>query len=277
MDASRERLSDVMDDDELRRQYIEILREVGIERADDAVIAFDEDAGTMMAATRSEDGPGLRVRRDTFDRIVTDADLLQMGMRHEACHLAVSPTFDVPVREGTPLQVQTNLHYLDLYREYIAHQEYLRRFGASFDPLAAKLFAPASAWEDTNRQVRAAGGAEGTWILHVGIFRIFYDAIYLELVGRSDFRDWCQAAGLSGLYRLFRLVMDDMRVIHESERLYADQLEMMNDSLKFACMVDLEVMLHDGKLVLLRPVAEVPDVDPLIAARWRRNGLQVRR
>jgi hypothetical protein len=264
-----------MNADKIREAFRAILQEVGIDGVREIDVVADIDSTTVLSTTASDGVVTLRMNPDAFNKVVTDAGLLKEALKHEACHLLTTPDFDVPVRDGPPELIQANLEYVDLLREYIAHQEYINRFGREYGALASRIFDPGNTWDATIQVARPGRGRGSIFALYVGVFRMFYDAIYFDLVGDQRFDAWCEQAGLPGLGRLFAIVMDDMKAIWESGLSYSQQLEAMNDSFRMVLLVDLDSLLDEGKLRLLRSPSEIAGAAETVARRWQRRGLVV--
>ena len=140
---------------------------------------------TFFDDTRIE----LRYGHKALDLLPQIAEMKAL-IDHELCHVKTMPTMVLQVLDLPDAKFRTVLQdYVDLFREYLAEQEYVRRFPNRRVYLRTKkkILQPVV---DFKRQEFSS-----LEDLKVAILRVFYDSICFHMVSDSTFLDWCQERG----------------------------------------------------------------------------------
>lgn len=231
----------------------------------------------VMLGTTWSDAEIVLTYAPHFLRVCTTPELLRVALLHEVCHPLSAPSAKVTIPTYASVAArECCVAYLDLFREFIAHQEFLKRF-----PSEATLFAE---WELRTLQPRTLTvrtpivGQDGFFLYLGKLFLVFYNAIFLELVQNPFFASWCSSRRKSATYQLFRYIMEDVAHIAGRVVEYQAKLDLMVDSFKLVMNVAVDELEAD-RLALLAPVGERAGelgLDEEIAALWARRDIATR-
>jgi hypothetical protein len=266
---------------QLERAFSGLLSEVG---QSGRAFQVSEEYGldVLLGASWADGGPVSLAYHPVLKARLRSEEDLRLLLRHEVCHLLTAPSsqLKIPVIEEVPFYMKLcSLNYVDLYREYIAHAEFCRRFGQyrqAFLEHARNEFMP----DNVVRRMRVdceQDPENGSSILFFHLFRIFYDAIFFHLTGDDAFKNWASATGNGIAYKLFTFAMEDIEVVESTGLDYWAKLILMGKS--FWLLFDIDAAnLTRGKICLVHPLSSLNNAlqcHPRQLAKWEARKLPV--
>jgi len=193
---------------------------------------------------------------------------LRVALKHEVSHVLSSPTSKISL----PVTLTGfSKEYIDILREYLAHQEFIKRFPndrKGFLRFAKRIFQPDNILADLLVAYQSAGAQEAMLNFFGAIFRIYYDSVYFALVSDGTFFNWCKSGRVEGLYQLFLYIMEDVKFIDAENIGYDEKINLMLESLKIVVLVDIETMKKKGQISLLKDPNEMGYTDVRVASWW---------
>jgi hypothetical protein len=227
----------------------------------------------MIGTSWDQDTITLRYRKAHLNDI-DSLEVLRVVLKHEVCHVLSIPSSKLQLSSSLPAQVA----YVDLYREYLAHREFLRRFKNDKELFLAhekRAFKPDKAFSGLNAALKNCTGIMPFLITFEGLFRVYYDAIYFYLVGDLIFQKYCEVRKAESVYQLGGLIMEDMAHIEAQPSPYERKISLMEDSFKCVFNVDLGGLLRN-RLSLCQPLDKLPwEIAGNIVALWRARNLPI--
>jgi len=206
-----------------------------------------------------------------FLALLDSTESLRLVMQHELCHVLTAPSANMTLpRFASPAVTATFVGYLDLFRERLAHEEFLRRFAGDvprFHEWHARIFDPANSFGPLD-----PAGPDIRYHLFSQIFSVYYDAVFFELTGDDIFARWCQESNIMTLHRALGFAMEDMASIRQLSGNYAMQLELMQSSCRLFLHLD-PFRLLAGEMILVRSIDELTNVDARLLAQWQGRSL----
>jgi len=186
-----------------------------------------------------------------------DEEEIRAVLSHEACHIAVLPSTTYYLKMGSESFVQWQKIFIDLYDEFLAHEEFRRRFGGSkiVDDDANVRTREFTSLDNVLRLSNSGTMDEGQ-----ALFFILNDAIFFPILGLSDFSQWCKAHELNNTYFYLNWLIEDFKYI---ESLRLNRVGTMDRVVLAAGLwtgVDARALLKEDKIVFLPSAQKAEDL-----------------
>jgi hypothetical protein len=165
-------------------------------------------------------------------------DEIEATLAHESCHISTLPD----IRISAPAADSPEAAFIDIFREYLAHSEFARKFTGT------KKF---EAWKHLktrdfrNYEHILTIAQAGKMDIMKALFGILNDAVYFPVAGDQRFAEWCKKNRLTHLPRFLDWLIDDFKFIQnlKLQRTETDRLLMIEAALSSA--VNYCVLLGD--------------------------------
>jgi len=202
---------------------------------------------------------------------VYDLTELKAILRHEICHIITAPDPRVPTLDVDNPYIETAaLHYVDVFREYLAENEFNRRFPnhRRYLQFKKRIFHP-----DKSLDEFLKNDNPNPFDFFSCLFGIYYDAIYFTLVHDATFQRWCAARYRHGFAELFQYIIEDVAYIDGQDTEYRVKLNLMLHSFNAVVHVDAETLWTTGEVQLIQDISKADTLDRGLADLWKRRNL----
>jgi len=196
----------VLTEKDLFNEFKKILKLLEVNKT--ASVVKDSKPRSVLSVTWNESQALLHYSSKLFE---ITRDLLQIKslIEHEVCHIITAPSTQVVVLETSDIGLfSASTEFVDIFREYIAEKEFVRRrrIAPLYLEAKKKMLSPDTVINQYRKGFTALG-TEKFFAFLVMVSRIFYDSIYFHLVDNDTFVQWCAAAKAEGFLKLFYFVL----------------------------------------------------------------------
>jgi len=251
--------------------FLQILKEMGLTITTLETIVR---RGTTQAQVTFDETRNVKLEYDDNWLRTLDEEEIRAVLSHEACHIAVLPYTTYNLKMGSQSFVQWQMIFIDLYDEFLAHEEFRRRFGGSkiVEAYANVRTREFTSLDNVLRLSKLGAMDEGH-----ALFLILNDAIFFPILGRPEFLQWCKANGLNNTYSFLNLLIEDFNYV---ESLRLSRVETMDRVVLAAGLwtgVDARSLLKEDKIVFLPSAQKAEDLvrekDPPLTESWLQRRL----
>lgn len=257
----------------LKSEFESILAGLRIRRVVNVIV--DHDLHTLVGVSFDSVSVTLKYNALFENTCTTDAEL-RLYMEHEACHVLTLPDSTISTScFSNPVIQSACVEYVDIFREFLAHKEFARRFAADVDgflKLEAKQFQPEKYLQDLKASVADASIRNKMPLaLFPGLLSIFYDATYFYVVQATIFHEWCKLQELEPLYQLFQYLMEDFESVSLSPGKIYKRVSLLEDSFRLAMNVKLGKTSGKDSLSFFIPINDLGPLNYMMYQLWQRR------
>ena len=204
---------------------------------------------------------------DTFS--VDDVTAL---LTHEVCHIATFPSSrSLYFTEAPQIVIWFDQQLRNIYCEWLAHNEFLRRFGKTerFERYRMIKIAEFESYDVILERTR---GAIQSAI--EGLCTIFYDAVFFPAVGDDAFAKWADSNDLSASLKLLGWILEDFQYVRSLKLNRSDVFIKLRNIGKFCLSVDMDDVMSANRIRFVNPPPSLRDdalidVDSKIDDNWK--------
>jgi hypothetical protein len=171
-------------------------------------------------------------------------------LKHEICHfLSIGTTKIHTIRAA-----KEYVKYVMIFREYLAHVEFIKRFG--FDKWLTSFHRKNLKYYEVilkkARSVKKLSSVEDHQRLLSFFFSILYDAIYFFVINDDSFEDWCQRRALSNLHQVYQWIYEDMKYFKELKISQEEKEKLVQEAAIFPISLDLIALFQENRVKTIK-------------------------
>ena len=197
---------------------------------------------------------------------------IQAVLSHEACHVASVPSSRVPYDvEASQFVNWFNRMLYEIYLEWLAHQEFLRRFrqDVRFESFRSIKIAEFDYYGEIVGRVRV-----GLLPAVEGLYTILNDAIFFPVIGDKSFEEWAAANDLSESVRFLEWLIEDFRYVESLNLDLLKRFIKFRNISVFSLKVESDSLMSANRIRFANPPLSMRDdvkldIDPIIEKNWR--------
>jgi hypothetical protein len=203
-------------------------------------------------------------------------DEVRAVLSHEACHIATLPNSKLPYdTEASQYVNWFNQTLWEIYCEWLAHQEFVRRFGqdirlGAYRSIKIEEF---EAYADLVEQSRA----RPQFAAH-GLYAILNDAVFFSVIGDDAFTNWAANNDLSELIKLLNWLVEDFQYVESLKLGWDEAIHKLRNIGQFCLNIDADILMSADTLRFVKPPVSKRDhakltIDSIIESNWKRRGI----
>ncbi len=170
--------------------------------------------------------------RSEYFRTLTEDEIVSV-LSHEACHVAVLPhTMYFP---GPPDFVDWQTTFVDIYDEFLAHEEFYSRYK---DSPRLPTYARIKIGEFANYHKILQTVREGLVNPQFGLFNILNDATFFPIVRSPAVFEWCATNKASMTEQVLQWILEDCQYVKSLGRSREDTVLAVIEIARFWAGVD---------------------------------------
>jgi hypothetical protein len=183
---------------------------------------------------------------DNYFRTLSKEEVEAM-LSHEACHILTLPHAGIQVVESPPEIMEMQISFVELYDEFLAHEEFDRRFRGKnlFETYRNIKISEFRSYETV--LTMSSAGMPSTKALYT----ILNDAVFFPTIEDASFHKWCDKNHVHNIGVFLDWLLEDFKYI---ESLHLDRLVTMETVILSGALsmgVDADALLKRDRIVFL--------------------------
>ena len=241
--ASRPQKSD-LPPEQVRETFQNVLSDMGLHTKS---LKVQVKRATTLAEVLFDEERNVELNYDdNYFRTLSKEEVEAM-LSHEACHIVTLPHAGIQVVESSPEIMEMQISFVELYDEFLAHEEFYRRFrGKSI--------------LETYRNIKISEFRSYEKILTMSwagmpstkaLYTILNDAVFFPTIEDASFHEWCDKNHVHNIGVFLNWLLEDFKYIGSLhlDRLVTMELVILSGVLSVG--VDADALLKRDRIVFL--------------------------
>ncbi len=262
---------------EIKSLFLRVLAEMNIQINGLTVKLKRAEAGNPPAGVMFRENKQVELSYDDQYMVKLSDHERKATLCHEACHIAVLPHTFYNVFPGHVDSLQTQVNLIDIFDEFTAHQEFVKRFGDTemVDAYTRVKVRDFVSYKTILERVRG-NNMDATH----GVLLILNDAVFFMVAEKNDFQKWCIDNNAGSIHQFCLWVVEDLQHVKD---LGLDRRETMQNVVRVGGLwlcVDTSALLKLDTIIFGPQSEEVERLmagfDRHLSDVWRKRRLTLK-
>jgi len=245
-----------IDENWLKKNFVDVLNDLDISYGK-ITISRKQNLDAIIAVKWYENGRIKLQYREMLEEYSSNE--IKALLKHEACHILTLPSSKLVMK--STYKGKAFFKYVMVYREFIAHQEFLKRFGIdeNLTFYHKRHFKMYDLLVEESRKIWVSKKYHKYPEILDAVFGIMYDSIYFFVMGGDSFYKWCREKRLEKFNLFLKWVSEDMKYFYNLTGREEQKVDLIQAAAIFPISIDVGNLLTNDVIIMMKKVFDRHD------------------